>query len=152
MHSIQINSQVCIDLKLAYQQQPELQPRFMSLSDCGFLMHPRQIMELPKRHDDCTDHKPSWTCFSDQYISYQKKMRSSVRHAVRTLFEDMEVHELRDEKNRDRVMKMIEEKDLLCLLPCSVPAYALLLRKWGMSREFPNCLVLGTRLLNTGPG
>lgn len=126
-----INTQVCIDLKLAYQQQPEMQPKFMSLSDCRFVTHPRQIMELPSRHQNCEGHTPSWACFSDHFISYQQKMRSTVKQSVRTVFEDMDLNDIRDPKTRSRLIQTLEDHDLTCLLPCAVPGYALLLRKWG---------------------
>lgn len=134
---MKINTQVCIDLKLVYQHQSELQPKFMSLSDCRFVPHPRQIMELPTRHSNCEDHVPSWECFSDQYIAYQQKMRSTVKQGVRVVFEDMALDDLRDENSRKVLIRTLEEHDLLCLLPCAVPAYALLLRKWGLYRMNP---------------
>ncbi|KAJ4387636.1 hypothetical protein N0V93_008233 [Gnomoniopsis smithogilvyi] len=126
----EINTPVCIDLKLAYQQQPELQPTFTSLSDCKFVTHPRQIMELPNRHQNCEGHKPSWACFSDHFVSYQQKMRSSVKQSVRVAFEDIELNDFREETSRNRLIQTMEEHDLICLLPCAIPAYALLLRKW----------------------
>ncbi|KAJ4421175.1 hypothetical protein N0V82_003940 [Gnomoniopsis sp. IMI 355080] len=126
----EVNTQVCIDLKLAYQQQSDLRPNFMSLSDCRFVTHPRQIMELPSRHQNCEGHAPSWACFSDHFISYQQKMRSTVKQSVRTILEDMELNELREETSRNRLIQIMEDHDLICLLPCAVPGYALLLRKW----------------------
>lgn len=58
-------------------------------------------------------------------------MRSSVKQSVRTVFEDMELSDLREEASRKRLIQTMEEHDLICLLPCTVPGYALLLRKWG---------------------
>jgi hypothetical protein len=148
----QINTQVCIDFKLAYQQQPDMQPEFMALTDCKFVTHPRQIPELPNqlresqiismereaKRADLDDYGPKLTWFPDNFIAYQQKMRSAVKQDVQAVLEDLELDNLGSEKSRKRVMQTMAEHDLLRLLPCVVPGYALLLRKWGMS--FIQCI------------
>lgn len=125
-----------------------MQPEFMSLSDCKFITHPRQIMELPIRHQNCEGSTPSWQWFSDHFIAYQQKMRSGVKQGVKAVLEDMELDTLRSQKSRELVIQTMEEHDLLCLLPCVVPGYALLLRKWGtLEQNFESSETLNSSLL-----
>lgn len=89
-------------------------------------------MELPSQHQDCEGTTPKWQWFSDNFIAYQQKMRSAVKQGVQAVLEDLELDNLRNQKSRDRVIQIMDQHDLLYLLPCAVPGYALLLRKWGM--------------------
>lgn len=57
-----------------------------------------------------------------------------MKQGVRVVFEDIALDDLRDENSRKALTRTLEEHDLLCLLPCAVPGYALLLRKWGSLR------------------
>lgn len=131
-------------MKLAFEGGPDTGkasievPVFRSPTSL-WLDHPRgEAPDLFGASDCSNKWCYSTGCTSDVYTSSQKKQRDRIASEIKLLLEDIESEKQRGKKGLKRLKQLMEDKDIIRLLPGAVPGFALRNRRWGKR----NCYVV----------
>ncbi|KAJ2988903.1 hypothetical protein NUW58_g3738 [Xylaria curta] len=132
----EINSPVIVDIKLAFEGDQGLEkqsievPKFDSIS--GFwLDHLYDGLCDVTSKASCSNiwcHNRS--CISNVYIKSQKKLREAYESEIKPVLEEYETLKHHSGAGRKRFRHLMENKDLVILLPGAVPGFALRNRRW----------------------
>ncbi|KAK7749143.1 hypothetical protein SLS62_008431 [Diatrype stigma] len=123
---------VVVDLRLAFEGGSETKkgsieiPAFRSPTSLWLTSDPDQVGEI---YGD-PGFKWSWGACTDLYYDSQKEQRGKIESEVKLVLEEYENLKQRGEEGLEHFRKLMASKDLIRLLPGSVPAFALRNRKW----------------------
>ncbi|RSL39551.1 hypothetical protein CEP53_013974 [Fusarium sp. AF-6] len=136
---------VVVDMKVAFEggtdeeesliQVPKFtSPAFLWLPNDGGIYN---IFGKPNCSHSWCHHRD---CTSDLYIESQKKQRDTIESEIKLILEEYGNEKKRGNEGLDRIRQLMEEKDIIRLLPGAVPGFALRNRKWG-HREMVQAMV-----------
>ena len=72
------------------------------------------------------------SCLLDVYADWYQVQAQKVAPKIKALLEEYESSKFQTVESLEELKKYMEEKDLIRLLPGTVPGFALRNRKWGM--------------------
>ncbi|KAI1139707.1 hypothetical protein F5Y05DRAFT_330604 [Hypoxylon sp. FL0543] len=131
----EINSPVVVDVKLAFESGTGAQeviqvPEFLPLGSLWLMGLGGGACDLFGKsscgHKWCYNRK----CTTDIYARSQRIQRTKVESHVKLVLEEYESEKKRGEEGQDRFKQLIENRDLVRLLPGAVPGFALRNRRW----------------------
>lgn len=73
-------------------------------------------------------------CTSDVYVESQKNKRITIESNIKLVLEEYDNEKKRGDQGLGRLKKLMEERDIIRLLPGAVPGFVLRNRKWGESK------------------
>ena len=125
-----------VDMKLAFEGGADTKSAFIEVPE----FMPPSSLWLPdpdgEAHDifrsSCTANKWCYlrSCTSNAYIESQKKQRKNIESEIDLIFEEYEAEKQQGNDGVDRFKQLMEDKDVLRLLPGTVPGFALRNRRW----------------------
>ncbi|GAB1312064.1 hypothetical protein MFIFM68171_02274 [Madurella fahalii] len=132
----EINSAVIVDIKLAFQEYEgafasgeSVVPKLTSLIGYWPPAYAPEVLQLHiSGCDNVWCHNSS--CMNDCYFSFHADQVQKVEPKMKALLEEHESGKLDDKESLKRFKAYMEEKDLIRLLPGTVPGFALRNRKW----------------------
>ncbi|KAI0435671.1 hypothetical protein F4803DRAFT_544743 [Xylaria telfairii] len=132
----EINSPVIVDIKLAFEGDQSLEkqsigvPKFISPLDIWLSPSHRGVYDVVSRstcsHPWCYDR----ACTSNIYNDSQSKGRYPIVDETEVVLEEYETLKQHGSAERRRFRHLMESKDLVRLLPGTVPGFALRNRRW----------------------
>lgn len=131
-----INSPVVVDVKLAFEG--DLGPGKDSIEVPKFTSPSTLWLSTPYGEAYDIFGKPTcfhqWcysrSCTSNVYMESQRKLREKIESEIKLVLEEYESEKQQGKDGLQRFKRLMEEKDIVRLLPGTVPGFALRNRKW----------------------
>ncbi|RSL82429.1 hypothetical protein CEP51_005150 [Fusarium floridanum] len=131
-----INSAVVVDMKVAFEDGsneesgPIQVPKFTSPTSLWLAnaeMGAYDLFGKPTCSHLWCYHR---NCTSDVYIESQKRKRFTIESRIKLILEEYDNEKKRGSEGLGRIKKLMEDNDIIRLLPGAVPGFVLRSRKW----------------------
>ncbi|KAK3331865.1 hypothetical protein B0T19DRAFT_354221 [Cercophora scortea] len=132
----ELNLPVVVDVKLAFEGGREADkalievPEMRSLTSLWLPDSAGEAFDLFGKSSCPRKWCYSRGCTANVYIGSQKLQRDKIENDIKLGLEEYEGEKQRGKEGEDRFKKIMEEKEIVRLLPGAVPGFALRNRKW----------------------